>query len=193
MTTTGRHRTVIIAYDSPLGPMTLAATLGPERPAGALSGCWFDGQRHDRAGLPDDCRTLSLPGIEAGPGETPPVLVEAADWLDTYFAGGDPGPRPALALRGTSFQQLVWDELLAISAGRTRTYGELAHAIEARTGRACAARAVGGAVGRNPVSVIVPCHRVVGADGSITGYAGGSERKSCLLRLEGAERPGAPA
>lgn len=184
MSTTGRRPTVIVAYDSPLGPMTLAATLGPERPAGALSGCWFDGQRHDRAGLPDGCRTLGLLGAGAEPGETPPVLVESVDWLDAYFAGRDPGPRPALAPRGTSFQRLVWDELLTIPAGRTRTYGELARTLQARTGRPCAARAVGGAVGRNPVSVIVPCHRVIGADGSITGYAGGAERKEALLRLE---------
>lgn len=174
-------RTVTIAYDSPLGPMTLAAVVSQDLPDGALIGCWFDGQRHDRAGLPDDALALD-------PGTGPSVLARATAWLDAYFAGRDPGPRPALAVQGTSFQRLVWDELLAIPAGQTRTYGELARAVEARTARPGSARAVGGAVGRNPVSVIVPCHRVVGADGSLTGYAGGSERKTRLLRLEGARR-----
>ncbi|WP_249368806.1 MULTISPECIES: methylated-DNA--[protein]-cysteine S-methyltransferase [unclassified Actinomyces] len=171
-------RTVTTAYDSPLGPMTLAA--GQGLPDGdALTGCWFDGQRHDRAGLNEDAA--------AGTPDEVPVLAEATAWLDAYFAGRDPGPRPALAARGTPFQRLVWDALLAVPAGQTRTYGELARALEARTGRRTSARAVGGAVARNPVSVIVPCHRVLGADGSLTGYAGGAERKAHLLRLEGAD------
>ncbi|WP_235931465.1 methylated-DNA--[protein]-cysteine S-methyltransferase [Actinomyces respiraculi] len=171
-------RTVTIAYDSPLGPMTLAAQEGAGREgAGALVGCWFDGQRHDRAGLDEDAAV--------GTPDELPVLAEATAWLDAYFARRTPGPLPALAPRGTHFQRLVWDALLDIPAGQTRTYGELARDLEDRTGRPRSARAVGGAVGRNPVSIIVPCHRVLGAGGSLTGYAGGTERKTWLLRLEG--------
>ncbi|MGK2348906.1 methylated-DNA--[protein]-cysteine S-methyltransferase [Actinomyces sp. W5033] len=202
-------RTVTVSYDSPLGPMTLAAVAGPQRAEGVLTGCWFDGQRHDRAGLGTDARALGGPDAAQGPqaarsgggahgapgtggaadGGAWAVLAQALAWLDAYFAGRDPGPRPALAAPGTRFQHLVWDELLTLPRGSTRTYGGLARDLEARTGRRCAARAVGGAVARNPVSVIVPCHRVLGADGSLTGYAGGSERKAWLLRLEGVALP----
>lgn len=171
-------RTVTIAYDSPLGPMTLAAQEGAGyEEVDALVGCWFDGQRYDRAGLDEDSA--------AGTAGEVPVLAEATAWLDSYFCGRDPGPIPTLAPRGTHFQRLVWEALLAIPAGQTRTYGELARDLKARSGRPAAARAVGGAVGRNPVSVIVPCHRVLGADGALTGYAGGMERKTWLLRHEG--------
>lgn len=169
----------------PLGAMTIAARTGPGAPdGGELIGVWFDGQAHDRAGLPRDAVVEP-----AGPGE-PAVLAAARAWLERYFAGEDPGPPPPLAPAGTAFQQRVREQLLAIPRGSTRTYGEISRAIEADTGRRASARAVGGAVGRNPISVLVPCHRVVGADGSVVGYAGGAGRKMRLLRLEGADLPG---
>lgn len=177
----------LLAHDSPLGPMTLAADDGPGVPrGGVLVGAWFDGQQHDRAGLPDAPAPRTL-RIHAG---APPVLQRARGWLDAYFAGRDPGEPPALAPRGTDFQHHVWDQLRAIPRGSTRTYGWIAEAVAARTGHRCSARAVGGAVGRNPISVLVPCHRVVGADGALTGYAGGIDRKTRLLRLEGVDLPG---
>ena len=173
------------ACASPLGAMTIAARTGPGAPnGGELVGVWFDGQVHDRAGLPDDAAVQ--PGRE---GEIA-VLAAARTWLERYFAGEDPGAPPPLAPAATAFQQRVREQLLAIPRGSTRTYGEISRAIEADTGRRASARAVGGAVGRNPISVLVPCHRVVGADGSVVGYAGGAGRKMRLLRLEGADLPG---
>lgn len=173
------------ACASPLGAMTIAARTGPGAPnGGELVGVWFDGQTHDRAGLPDDAAVE--PGRE---GETA-VLAAARAWLERYFAGEDPGAPPPLTPAGTAFQQRVREQLLAIPRGSTRTYGEISQAIEADTGRRASARAVGGAVGRNPISVLVPCHRVVGADGAVVGYAGGTDRKIRLLRLEGADLPG---
>ena len=169
--------------------MTLAAELGEGLPdGGALVGAWFDGQRHDRAGLDG-----AGAGVDPGGAELA-VLGRARAWLDRYFAGEDPGEPPALAPRGTDFQQRVWARLRAIPRGETRAYGQIADAVEAEIGHRCSARAIGGAVGRNPISVIVPCHRVVGADGSLTGYAGGTDRKMRMLRLEGARLPdlGAP-
>ena len=169
----------------PLGAMTIAARTGPGAPdGGELIGVWFDGQAHDRAGLPDDAV------VEPGREGEPVVLAAARAWLERYFAGEDPGAPPPLAPAGTAFQQRVREQLLAIPRGSTRTSGEISRAIEADTGRRASARAVGGAVGRNPISVLVPCHRVVGADGSVVGYAGGAGRKMRLLRLEGADLPG---
>jgi methylated-DNA-[protein]-cysteine S-methyltransferase len=150
---------------SPLGAVTLAAT------DAGLAGAWFERQRHwpDTSGWQDD------------PGH--PVLREAAAQLADYFAGRRQHFDLPLDLsHGTAFQQSVWQALLAIPAGRTTSYG----AISAGIGNPAAVRAVGAAVGRNPISVIVPCHRVLGTDGSLTGYAGGLERKSALLELEGA-------
>ena len=183
-----RH-TVTLAYESPLGPMTLAAELGEGLPdGGALVGAWFDGQRYDRAGL-DGAGAGGDPG-----GAAPAVLGRARAWLARCFAGAAPGEPPALAPRGTDFQQRVWARLRAIPRGETRAYGQIADAVEAEIGHRCSARAVGGAVGRNPISGIVPCPRVVGADGALTGYAGGTDRKMRMLRLEGARLPdlGAP-
>ncbi len=149
---------------SPLGGLTLSSD------GEALTGLWFDGQAHFGAGLSDDYEEKPLP-----------VFDEALRWLSVYFSGREPDFTPPLRLRGTAFQRAVWQELLTVPYGRTMSYGELAR----RLGTA-SARAVGGAVGRNPVSLIVPCHRVLGADGRLTGYAGGLERKRYLLRLEGA-------
>ncbi|SDN25934.1 methylated-DNA-[protein]-cysteine S-methyltransferase [Actinomyces ruminicola] len=169
------------AYTSPLGPMTLAAATGEGLPeGGAVVGAWFDGQKHDRAGLADGALTVA-----AGDPAEPAVLAATRTWLERYFAGADPGPMPALASTGTAFQQDVWARLRTIPRGRTTTYGRIAADLAAETGRPTSARAVGSAVGRNPISVLVPCHRVLGANGALTGYAGGPERKAALLRLEG--------
>jgi methylated-DNA-[protein]-cysteine S-methyltransferase len=156
------------AFISPLGPMTLAAT-----PAG-LAGVWFNGQRH----LPDELASPSSWPANA----SHPVLKKTAKQLTQYFAGQRQTFDVPLDLSGgTAFQQAVWQALLAIPSGKTTSYGS----ISKTTGNAAAVRAVGAAVGRNPISIIVPCHRVLGADGSLTGYAGGLDRKTALLKLEG--------
>ena len=114
-----------------------------------------------------------------------PVFREVCRWLDVYFAGRDPGALPPLAPHGTAFQQAVWNILLGIPYGTTTTYGGIAARIAAARGGRMSAQAVGGAVGRNPISILIPCHRVIGTDGSLTGYAGGLDKKEYLLRLEG--------
>lgn len=154
-------------YVSPLGGVTLAAD------GEALTGLWFDGQRHFASTLSPEHEEREVS-----------VLSEAAAWLDCYFAGREPDFTPPLRLKGTAFQRAVWELLLTVPYGKTTSYGELA----ARLGNA-SARAVGGAVGRNPVSLIVPCHRVLGRDGGLSGYAGGVDKKRWLLKLEGAETP----
>ena len=149
---------------TPLGPLTAA------RSAAGLSGLWFDGQKHHPGALDvpeDDGSDAVLSATEAA--------------LTAYFSGKS-FDLPPLDPAGTAFQREVWQALLAIAPGQPSTYGALA----GRLGRASAARALGAAVGRNPISVLVPCHRVVGADGSLTGYAGGLDRKKALLNLEGA-------
>ena len=157
-------------YDSPLGWLTLAGD------GECLVGLWMEGQNHFARGLDAQRRAARVPVFDA-----------AERWLDVYFGGGVPDFTPPLYLRGTPFQRRVWEALLEIPYGQTTTYGALAERIAARMGvpRACA-RAVGGAVARNPIALIVPCHRVLGAGGRLTGYAGGLERKTWLLRLEGA-------
>lgn len=155
---------------SPLGTILLSSD------GTALTGLWFAGQKHFGAHLPPDCEELNLP-----------VFEQAGAWLDLYFGGKEPDFTPPLSPRGTRFQKEVWDILLTIPYGQTVTYGEIASALAKQQGQAhMSARAVGGAVGRNPVSLIIPCHRVIGADGSLTGYAGGTDRKKSLLILEGA-------
>jgi len=151
--------------NTPLGKLLLARTTK------GLAGVWFDGQKHHPAPL----TAMRSPDDE--------LLRRAAEQLHAYFAGEGLGFDVPLDLQGTPFQRAVWQALLAIPSGETRSYGEIAAAL----GSASAVRAVGGAVGRNPVSVIVPCHRVVGSDGSLTGYAGGVDRKRALLELEHAE------
>ena len=152
---------------TPLGALLLA------RSTRGLTGAWFEGQKHH-------------PGPLAAP-ERPgdALLRDAADQLHAYFAAGRDAFALPLDLHGTPFQRAVWQALLAIPGGRTCSYAEVARAL----GAAAALRAVGAAVGRNPLSVIVPCHRVVGSDGSMTGYAGGLERKRALLSLEHAAVP----
>lgn len=115
-----------------------------------------------------------------------PVLEDTKRWLDTYFRGEKPGTLPPMVLTGTPFQRSVWALLSEIPYGETTTYGALAKEVAKRLGKKkMSAQAVGGAVGRNPISILIPCHRVIGADGSLTGYAGGVEKKKALLRIEG--------
>ena len=114
-----------------------------------------------------------------------PVFEEVSRWLDLYFSGRDPDALPPLAPHGTAFQQAVWNILRGIPYGTTMTYGRIAAHIAAARGGRMSAQAVGGAVGRNPISILIPCHRVIGTDGSLTGYAGGLDKKEALLRLEG--------
>ncbi len=149
--------------DTPLGPMTLAATRN------GLAGAWFDAQKHH-------------PGeLDAPFDAAQRWLVQATREFGDYYAGRRQTFAVPLDPQGTAFQQQVWLALRRIRCGELQSYGELARAL----GRPLAARAVGAAVGRNPISVIVPCHRVVGRDGSLTGYAGGLDRKEALLELEG--------
>ena len=158
-------------WTSPLGRITLTAD------GEALTGLWFDGQRN----MPDPA---DFPPADGGA----PVFVEAQRWLELYFSGRDPGFLPRLKPCGTPFRRTVWEILLTVPYGRTVTYGEIAARAAERLGRPrMSAQAAGGAVGHNPISLIIPCHRVVGADGNLTGYAGGMDRKLRLLRLEGAE------
>lgn len=151
---------------SPLGDILLSAD------GQGITGLWFVGQKRFARSL-GPCRE----------GDSS-VLQAAARWLDVYFSGRDPGPVPPLHPAGTPFQREVWALLNAVPYGRTTTYGAMAKAL-CRGGAAPSPRAVGGAVGRNPISILAPCHRVLGADGSLTGYAGGLEKKLALLRLEG--------
>ncbi len=158
-------------YDSPLGGITMAAD------GEALVGLWFDGQKYFAAGLAAAREERDLP-----------VFAAAERWLDEFFSGKEPDFTPPLRPRGTPFQQAVWELLRAIPYGQTTTYGKIAAEIARRTGRGhMSAQAAGGAVGHNPISLIIPCHRVVGADGSLTGYAGGVEKKLRLLQLEQAD------
>jgi methylated-DNA-[protein]-cysteine S-methyltransferase len=148
--------------DTPLGALLLART------ARGLAGAWFDGQRHHP------------PAFDAPFDDHDALLAEAAAQLAAYFAGERAEVEVPCDLHGTDFQRAVWDALRAIPPGVTCTYAEVAR----RVGAPAAVRAVGAAVGRNPISIVVPCHRVVGSDGSLTGYAGGTDRKAALLALE---------
>lgn len=155
--------TVHHRFDTPLGPMVLAAS------DNGLNGAWFDGQRHqpDPAAWPQALHH--------------PLLLAAQQQLLEYFAGRRSRFELPLDLSGgTPFQQAVWQALLAIGPAATSSYGALARAL----GSPGAVRAVGAAVGRNPVSIVVPCHRVLGSGGTLTGYAGGLPRKQALLQLE---------
>ena len=156
--------------NSPVGPLTVASD------GDALVGLWLDGQKYFEATLGE---TEERPDL--------PVLHEARAWLDRYFEGADPGPIPPVRPRGTAFRQRVWTMLAEIPYGQLTTYGELARRIEEETGARNSARAVGGAVGHNPISIILPCHRVVGSTRSLTGYAGGLQKKIALLKLEGVD------
>ena len=151
-------------YDSPLGAMTMASD------GFCLIGLWFDGQKYFASILDKGCKER----------DDLPVFEETRRWLDLYFAGKVPGFTPTLSMRASDFRRRVWEVLLEIPYGQTITYGEIAQ----RIGKPGSAQAVGGAVGHNPISLIIPCHRVVGVDGSLTGYAGGIDRKQWLIKKE---------
>lgn len=156
-------------YGSPLGGLLLAAD------ETGLTGVWFEQGKYCAAGLAPEREVRETP-----------VLAETMCWLDCYFSGHEPEFLPPLHPAGTPFRQEVWELLLRIPYGTTTTYGALAKVLTQRHGKAkMSAQAVGGAVGHNPISILIPCHRVVGADGSLTGYAGGLDRKRQLLQLEG--------
>ena len=158
-------------FPTPAGEVLLAAS------GTALTGLWFTGQKHFARVLP---RPLPPHGND-------PALDAAKCWLTAYFAGKRPSPSELeLAPEGTPFQIAVWRVLLEIPYGTVISYGEAAREAARLLGRkTCSARAAGSAVGRNPISIVIPCHRVIGADGTLTGYAGGLERKTALLKWEG--------
>ena len=166
--------TYIQHYSSPLGGILLAADeIG-------LTGSWFDGEKYFADNLP----------AEHAERQTP-ILAEAARWLDIYFTGKEPGFTPPLHPIGSPFRRAVWEILLQIPYGQTTTYGEIARQLAEKQGlEKMSAQAVGGAVGHNEISVIIPCHRVVGTSGSLTGYAGGIGKKVKLLELERADMRG---
>lgn len=158
-------------YQSPAGSILLACDeIG-------LTGLWFEGGKFYALGLDEEHE-----------GRETPVFADAKRWLDIYFSGREPDFLPPIHMTGSSFQLSVWELLRQIPYGKTTTYGKIAKRLAAERGLPrMSAQAVGGAVGRNPISIIVPCHRVVGASGSLTGYAGGVDKKAFLLQLEGAD------
>ncbi len=155
-------------YHSPLGTILLAADdIG-------LTGLWFEGQKYYALSLDANHEAREIP-----------IFTTARHWLELYFQGQEPDFSVPLHLLGTDFQKDVWHILCNIPWGQTITYGEIARQLAARRGIShMSAQAVGGAVGRNPISILVPCHRVLGSKGTLTGYAGGLERKMALLQLE---------
>ena len=153
---------MVTTFDSPLGQMHLCSD------GNALTAVTFAGQKYEHDHIPKDAVSDACP-----------VLEQAKLWLHQYFSGNIPNDFPPMNPNGTPFQQRVWKQLLQIPYGETVTYGELAKRMECKS-----AQAIGGAVGKNPISVLIPCHRVVGADGTLTGYVGGVEKKEFLLKLE---------
>ena len=158
-------------YPSPLGLITIAST------EDALVGLWIEGQKYFIGSLKEPL--TEHPDL--------PILIQTRQWLDRYFAGKQPSLTDLkLAPMGSDFRQLVWSILCQIPYGETTTYGEIAKQVAAELGReTMSAQAIGGAVGHNPISIIIPCHRVVGTNGSLTGYAGGIDKKIWLLNHEG--------
>lgn len=155
-------------YHSPLGTILLAAD------DTGLTGLWFEGQKYFAQGLDKETEEKEFS-----------VFQTARRWLDVYFSGQKPDFQVPLHFQGTTFQKEVWEILLSIPYGETTTYGAIAKQLAAKRGLPhLSAQAVGSAVGHNKISIIVPCHRVIGADGSLTGYAGGIWRKEKLLALE---------
>ena len=159
----------VYRYPSPIGSITMASN------GTALTGLWLDGQKYF-------AQTLSGAYEE----KLLPVFEDTIKWLDIYFGGAVPDFTPELYVHSTPFRKAVYDILLTIPYGQTITYGEIAANLGHQMGKKkMSAQAVGGAVGHNTISIIIPCHRVVGVDGSLTGYAGGIDRKRFLLELEG--------
>lgn len=163
-------------YASPVGDITLCAR------DNALIGLWIEGQSH----------FMETIGDETAEASDHPVLMAGRAWLEAYFAGRCPSPLALpLSPAGSSFRQAVWQLLLTIPYGTWTTYGQLAHRIATQSGKkTMSAQAVGGAVGHNPLSIIIPCHRVIGSNGNLTGYAGGLHIKQWLLEHEGADLSG---
>lgn len=158
-------------YTSPIGQITMASD------GRALVGLWFDGQKYFADTL--DC-SASMAEADL------PIFKLTDEWLDIYFSGKAPDFTPPLEMRTTPFRKAVWEIMLTIPFGQTMTYGQIAEQIARRRGLAkMSAQAVGGAVGHNSISLIIPCHRVLGAHGALTGYAGGLDKKHHLLMLEG--------
>lgn len=159
-------------YKTPLGNIFLAAD------DTGLTGLWFEGAKYFASNLSSEHTEKELP-----------IFEEVKSWLDIYFLGREPEFMTPIHLIGTPFQLDVWDVLQKIPYGKTITYAEIAGIIARKRGLSrMSAQAVGGAVRHNPVSIIVPCHRVVGANGSLTGYAGGLDKKAALLMLESEDR-----
>lgn len=155
-------------YHSPLGMLTMASD------GEHLTGLWIEGQKYYAAALKGECKEKNLA-----------IFEQTKRWLDIYFHGDIPDFTPPLLLEGSPFRQKVWEILRQIPYGQVMTYGEIAGRIASQMGvEKMSAQAVGGAVGHNPVSIIVPCHRVVGSGGSLTGYAGGIDKKVALLTIE---------
>ena len=158
----------ICKYRSPLGDLLLAAD------EEGLTGLWFVGQKYYANGLPDESIWQETK-----------ILTETRRWLDIYFSGEEPKFTPPLHPVGTAFRQAVWKILLQIPYGQTMTYGEIAKKLaQIQKVDHMSAQAVGGAVGHNEISIIIPCHRMIGTNGSLTGYAGGMDKKVALLELE---------
>lgn len=162
-------------YRSPLGDITLASD------GTALTALWLDGQKND----------CDISDADALWESDLPIFEETRKWLDIYFQGEDPGFTPLLKVEGSAFYKTVSDIMLEIPFGKTTTYGAIAAEAARRLGKErMSAQAVGGAVGHNSISVIIPCHRVVGAGGNLTGYGGGIDKKVKLLTLEGVDMTG---
>ena len=157
-----------MTVESPLGPLALLSD------GEALTGLKLPKWRYAPAGFQTAQHREDLP-----------VFRQARQWLGEYFQGRNPGPEPLLRPEGSAFQKLVWAELRAIPYGRTTAYGAIARTLEAKTGRRQSPQAVGGAVARNPIAILIPCHRVVGTGGSLTGFGGGLDAKIALLEQEG--------
>lgn len=167
---------VITSMSSPLGSISLASD------GDKLMGLWFDGQTYDRASL----KGQKITELDPEEADKLQVFGLTKKWLKQYFEERIiPDFLPPLKLEGTAFRQMVWEILLTIPYGETMTYGEIGRIVAERMGKKrMSAQAVGGAVGHNPVGIVVPCHRVIGSDGSLTGYAGGLDKKTFLLELE---------
>lgn len=161
-------------YDSPLGGITLTGC------EDGLTGLLFDGEKYFEETIDGTLEERDLP-----------VFAETKRWLDIYFSGKDPEFLPELCLRETPFRKEVCEIMLTIPYGQTMTYGQIANQLAKNRGLAkMSAQAIGGAVGHNPISLIIPCHRVIGSNGSLTGYAGGIDKKVKLLELEGVDMSG---
>lgn len=163
--------------ESPVGTLTVSSD------GENVSGLWIAGQKYFAKTLGDAAG--NQPGLPAG--QNPPVFDTVEKWLDIYFSGEEPDFMPPLMPRGSLFQKTIWNILCKIPYGRTTTYGEVAKQFEMENKGRTSARAAGGAVGRNPVSILIPCHRVIGKKGDLTGYAGGVAIKRTLLQMEGIE------